>query len=115
MDLDVEVLCALGVVIGRVFDLNADLLELLLLLLEGYVLLLYVLDLMRVLLQDSLQVLYAVLGLLIHGLILLYVQVVFLHFRLHFLLCSSEVVLHLLLCVVHLFLKLLAFEQLVLV
>ena len=70
---------------------------------------------MHVELQISLKVLDGVLGLLVHGLILLDIDLKLIQLGLHFLLSIFEVVLHLLFGVDHLFLQLICLEKQVLI
>ena len=97
--------------IWRILDFKSYFFEFFLLLLQISVLLLDVLYLLHIFLQYTLQILDTVLCLLIHGSVFLDVQVVLLQFGLDLLLCSSEIVTHLLLHVRHLLLQLLRLEQ----
>lgn len=112
---NVQIFSALRIVIGRILDLQPYLLELLLLFLQFCVFLLDILNLMHVLLEYLLQIFNRILGLLVHGSILLDIQVVFLEFGLDFLLGCPEIILHLLVHIGNFLLQLLGLEQLVLI
>ena len=110
-DLNVQILCAFSIVIRGIFDFQSDFLLFLFLFLKFCVLFFNVKNSLHVQLQVSLKVLDGVLGLLVHGLVLLDVNLKFIQLGLHFLLCIFEVIFHLLFGIDHLFLQLICLEK----
>ena len=114
-NLNVQIFSTFSIVIRRIFDFQSDFLLFLFFFLKFCVLFFNVENSLHIELQISLKVLDSILGLLVHGLILLDVNLKLIQFGLHFLLCIFEVILHLLFGVDNLFLQLICLEKQVLI
>ena len=101
--------------IRRILDLQSDFLLFLLFFLKVCILFLDIQYFLHIQLQIPLKILYGVLSLFIHSFVLGNINIVFVEFRLHFLLGDFKIFLHLLLCIHHFLLKLISLKEQILI